>query len=103
VTAEAPAELSADLAGLPAWTLDEGQLGDLELLLSGALPPLHGFMSPAEVAAVTTGGRLLDGTPWPVPVTFEVPATRMPSPIACLTVKPSTTDPLAPGPKTRSP
>ncbi len=45
VTAEAPAGLSADLAGLPSWTLDEGQLGDLELLLSGALPPLRGFMS----------------------------------------------------------
>src|SRR5450759_3239536 len=35
--------------------------------------------------------------------TFEVPATRMPSPVACSTVKPSTTEPLAPGPETRSP
>ena len=67
----------ADLAGLPAWTLDEGQLGDLELLLSGALPPLRGFMTPAEVEAVTADGRLMDGTPWPVPVTFEVPASAI--------------------------
>ena len=77
MTAEAPAGLSADLAGLPAWTLDEAQLGDLELLLSGALPPLRGFMSPAEGDSVTATGRLLDGTPWPVPVTFEVPASAI--------------------------
>jgi sulfate adenylyltransferase len=77
VTAEAPIGLSADLAGLPAWILDEGQLGDLELLLSGALPPLRGFMTPAEVEAVTADGRLQDGTPWPVPVTFEVPASAI--------------------------
>ncbi len=77
MTAEAPAGLSADLAGLPAWTLDEAQLGDLELLLSGALPPLRGFMSPAGADSVTATGRLLDGTPWPVPVTFEVPASAI--------------------------
>ncbi len=77
MTAEAPAGLSADLAGLPAWTLDEGQLGDLELLLSGALPPLRGFMPPAEADSVTATGRLLDGTPWPVPVTLEMPASAI--------------------------
>ncbi len=75
MTAEAPAGLSADITGLPAWTLDEGQLGDLELLLSGALLPLHRFMTAAEADSVTAGGRLPDGTPWPVPVTLEVPAS----------------------------
>jgi sulfate adenylyltransferase len=77
VTAEASAGLSADITGLPAWTLDESQLGDLELLLSGALAPLRGFMSPAEVDSVTAEGRLPDGTAWPVPVTFEVPASAI--------------------------
>jgi sulfate adenylyltransferase len=77
VTAEASAGLSADITGLPAWTLDEGQLGDLELLLSGALAPLRGFMSPVEVDSVTAEGRLPDGTAWPVPVTFEVPASAI--------------------------
>jgi sulfate adenylyltransferase len=77
VTAEAPAGLSADIIGLPAWTLDEGQLGDLELLLSGALPPLRGFMTAAEADQVTDAGRLPDGTPWPVPVTFDVPASAI--------------------------
>jgi sulfate adenylyltransferase len=77
VTAEAPAGPSADITGLPSWTLDEGQLGDLELLLSGALPPLRGFMPAAEADSVTANGRLLDGTPWPVPVTFGVPASAI--------------------------
>jgi sulfate adenylyltransferase len=77
VTAEAPAGLSADIIGLPAWTLDESQLGDLELLLSGALPPLHGFMTAAEADSVTASGRLPDGTPWPVPVTLEVLASAI--------------------------
>jgi len=74
VTAEAPAGQPADLAGLPSWTLDEGQLGDLELLLSGGYAPLHGFMTAAEAASVTATGTLPDGTGWPVPITLQVPS-----------------------------
>jgi sulfate adenylyltransferase len=95
VTAEAPIGLTADLAGLPAWTLDEGQLGDLELLLSGALPPLRGFMTPAEVDAVTADGRLMDGTPWPVPVTFEIPASAIKPDAARLLLQDPEGTPLA--------
>jgi sulfate adenylyltransferase len=95
VTAEASAGPSADITGLPAWTLDEGQLGDLELLLSGALPPLHGFMSPAEVDSVTAEGRLPDGTAWPVPVTFEVPASAIKPDAARLLLQDPEGTPLA--------
>ena len=84
VTAEAPAGQPAGLAGLPSWTLDEGQLGDLELLLSGGYAPLHGFMTAAEAASVTATGTLPDGTPWPVPITLaravrQYPAGRHPA------------------------
>jgi len=65
--------LAAGLASLPSWTLDEGQLADLELLLSGAFAPLTGFMTAAEVASVCESGTLPDGTAWPVPVTLDVP------------------------------
>src|SRR5213080_4486566 len=41
-----------DITGLPSWTLDEGQLGDLELLLTGAFAPLTGFLNAADVAWV---------------------------------------------------
>ena len=95
MTAEASAGLSADITGLPAWTLDEGQLGDLELLLSGALPPLRGFMSPAEVDSVTAEGRLPDGTPWPVPVTLEVPASAIKPDAARLLLQDPEGTPLA--------
>jgi sulfate adenylyltransferase len=77
VTAEAPAGLSAEFASLPSLTLDEGQLGDLELLLTGAFAPLTGFMSGADVASVAERGTLADGTPWPAPVTLDVPAEAL--------------------------
>jgi sulfate adenylyltransferase len=78
VTAEAPAGLAADFASLPSWTLDEGQLGDLELLLLGAFAPLTGFLSSADVVSVIQRGTLADGTPWPVPVVLDVAADAVP-------------------------
>jgi sulfate adenylyltransferase len=78
MTAEAPAELTAEFASLPSLTLDDGQLGDLELLLNGAFAPLTGFMSGADVACVIERGTLADGTPWPTPVTLDVPAAALP-------------------------
>jgi sulfate adenylyltransferase len=79
VTAEAAAGLAADFAGLPSWTLTEAQLGDLELLLSGAYAPLAGFLTAADAASVEERGTLADGTPWPVPITLEVPAGAVPA------------------------
>jgi sulfate adenylyltransferase len=78
VAAEAVTGLDAGLASLPSWTLDEGQLADLELLLSGAFAPLTGFMTAAEVASVCESGTLPDGTAWPVPVTLDVPEDAVP-------------------------
>ena len=40
MTAEAAAGPALDITGLPSWTLDEGQLGDLELLLMGVFAAL---------------------------------------------------------------
>ncbi len=71
-------KLPAELADWPVWTLDGAQLGDLELLISGAFAPLDGFMDAADVAAVTERGTLADGTPWPVAVTLDVPASAVP-------------------------
>jgi sulfate adenylyltransferase len=58
--------------------LDDNQLGDLELLLSGAFAPLAGFMCAADVTAVEQAGTLADGTPWPILVTLEVPQDAVP-------------------------
>jgi sulfate adenylyltransferase len=62
------------LRDAPAYTPRVGELADLELLLTGAYAPLTGFMTRADLASLGRRGRLADGTPWPVPVTLQVPA-----------------------------
>jgi sulfate adenylyltransferase len=89
------ADLPAELAGWPACTLSETQLGDLELLTSGAFAPVRGFMDAADLAAVTERGTLADGTPWPVPVTLDVPAGAAPADAGHLVLQDSEGSPLA--------
>ena len=90
-----PPALPAELAGWPACTLGEDQLGDLELLTSETFAPVGGFMDAAEVAAVTERGTLPDGTPWPVPVTLDVPAGAAPSDAGHLVLQDQEGSPLA--------
>jgi sulfate adenylyltransferase len=104
----------AEFGAVPTCPLTPPQLGDLELLLSGAFAPLEGFMTAADVAAVTSSWRLADGTPFPAVVTLEVPAADIPAqtidgpdrllladpegtPIALLTIRERTA--LGPGPQ----
>ena len=79
LTAQSPPGLPEELAAWPVCTLDEAHLGDLELLTSGVFAPLDGFMGTADVAAVADRGTLADGTPWPFPVTLDVPADAVPA------------------------
>ena len=74
MTAGVHADAATGLAGWPSWTLDELQLADLELLLSGAFAPLSGYLSAADVSSVAVDAALADGTPWPFPVTLDVPS-----------------------------
>ncbi|HEX9065485.1 MAG TPA: adenylyl-sulfate kinase [Streptosporangiaceae bacterium] len=68
------AEAGAGHESLPSLTLSPAQLGDLELILSGAFAPLNGFMTRADAASVAEHATLADGTAWPVPVTLETDA-----------------------------
>jgi sulfate adenylyltransferase len=99
VTAQAQADPAAgqvgDLTEMPVWTLTPAQLADLELLLSGALAPLEGFMATADVAAVTESWQLADGTPFPVPVTLEVPDGAIPAGTGYLALSDPEGTPLA--------
>ncbi|RAY14330.1 adenylyl-sulfate kinase [Actinomadura craniellae] len=70
----AEAGLPDTLRDLPTWTPGAVELADLELLLAGVYRPLTGFLGSFDTAMVIAGGRLADGTPWPVPVTLAVPA-----------------------------
>jgi sulfate adenylyltransferase len=95
VTAEAAAGPAVDITGLPSWTLDDGQLGDLELLLLDAFAPLTGFLGPADVARVIEQGTLADGTPWPVPVVLDVPEDAVPASATKLALSDPEGTPLA--------
>jgi sulfate adenylyltransferase len=95
VTAEAAAGLAADFANLPSWTLDERQLGDTELLLTGAFAPLAGFLGTADVASVDARATLADGTPWPIPVVLDVPEGAAPPDAAKLALLDPEGTPLA--------
>ena len=79
MTAEAEAVSATELSSLPACTLSASQLGDLELLLSGVLAPLTGFMTAADAAAAARTWRLADGTPFPLPITLDLPASALPT------------------------
>lgn len=61
------------LRDAPSYTPRVHELADLELLLTEVYAPLTGFLSRDDLINVARTGRLVDGTPWPVPVTLEVP------------------------------
>lgn len=73
------AELRVGAAAWPSWRLTHRQLCDLELLACGGFSPLRSFLGKDDHRTVCEGGRLTDGTLWPIPVTLDVPgemATR---------------------------
>ncbi len=90
-----PDMLPAELATWPAWTPDEDQLGELELLTSGAFTPLSGYLTGADLTAVAARGQLADGTPWLVPVTLTVPAGAVPAEAGHLVLQDPEGSPLA--------
>lgn len=89
------AELPAELASWPAWAPAEEQLGELELITSGAFAPLTGYLTTADLAAVAARGELADGTGWPVPVTLTVPAAAVPAGAGHLVLQDPEGSPLA--------
>jgi sulfate adenylyltransferase len=69
----AEAERQADsLSGLPGIRLNEREACDLEMLGSGALSPLEGFMDRAAYEGVLDRMRLPEGPVWPLPVTLSL-------------------------------
>jgi sulfate adenylyltransferase len=94
-SARLPQDLPAELTDWPAWTLDDAQLGDLELITSGAFAPLAGYLGAADLAAVTARGTLADGTPWPVPVELSVPSEAVPASSSHLVLQDQEGSPLA--------
>ena len=90
-----PDALPAELAAWPAWTPGEEQLGELELLTSGAFAPLTGYLTAADLSSVAERGELADGTPWPVRVSLTVPADAVPADAGHLVLQDQEGSPLA--------
>ena len=63
---------------LPAITLNQRQLCDLELLLNGGFSPLEGFMNRDDYENVVQTMRLSDGTLWPIPIVLDIPERLLP-------------------------
>jgi sulfate adenylyltransferase len=59
---------------MPSLDLDWAQICQLELLLTGALSPLSGYMNRVEMTAVLSGLQLPDGRFWPQPILLAVAA-----------------------------
>ncbi|HEY3346272.1 MAG TPA: sulfate adenylyltransferase [Nitrospirota bacterium] len=57
--------------GLAKVTLSSRETGDLIMMGIGAFTPLTGFMGKADWQGVCDGMQLVDGTFWPIPITFS--------------------------------
>ena len=63
-----------DLDSLETVQLTSRELSDLDMLASGALSPLEGFMGQADYESVLENMRLANGLPWSLPVCLAVDA-----------------------------
>lgn len=73
-------DLLEEAASLPPFPLNERETCDLEMIGSGAMSPLEGFMSRPEYELVRDGMRLPQGPVWSLPVTLSLkPGMAQPS------------------------
>lgn len=71
---ERAAELKAASRDFPSLDLTARELGDIEMLATGAFSPLTTFMGRADYESVCSDMHLQDGTLWPLPIVLEAPA-----------------------------
>lgn len=65
-------ERPAGVESLETITLSAREVADLDMMASGALSPLRGFMGKADYERVVAEMKLADGTIWALPVTLAV-------------------------------
>src|SRR5262245_51667444 len=64
--------LAAEAASLPRIRMSDKQTADLDMIASGALSPLSGFMTRADYDSSVEHMHLANGLPWAMPVTLSV-------------------------------
>ncbi len=57
---------------LPVVTMNRRETSDLEMIATGAMSPLEGFMGREDYDHVCAHGRLSGGLPWTIPITLSV-------------------------------
>ena len=78
VAGDEAAALREEAEGLPRVHMSEKQTADLDMIASGALSPLTGFMVQADYDRVVSDMHLENGLPWALPVTLSVPEKPRP-------------------------
>jgi sulfate adenylyltransferase len=72
VSGDEAAGLAEEAAGLPRVRMSDKQTADLDMIASGALSPLTGFMTKANYTRSVEDMHLENGLPWAMPVTLSV-------------------------------
>ena len=72
LTGEPRQALIDALQTCPSVTLKPWEVADFEMIATGALSPLLGFMGHADYKSTLCDTRLADGLPWTIPVTLRV-------------------------------
>jgi sulfate adenylyltransferase len=72
LTGEPRQALIDALQTCPSVTLQPWEVADFEMIATGALSPLRGFMGLADYTSTLRDMRLDDGLPWTIPVTLRV-------------------------------
>jgi sulfate adenylyltransferase len=75
VVGEAASELLARASALSKVRLDPRAAADAELLATGALSPLRGFVHENDYRSIIEEMRLASGALFPIPITLTVPAS----------------------------
>jgi sulfate adenylyltransferase len=73
VSGDDAAALAEEAQGLPRLRMTEKQTADLDMIASGALSPLVGFMVQSDYEQVVEDMHLDSGLPWALPVTLSAP------------------------------
>ena len=72
LTGEPRQALIDALQTCPSVTLKPWEVADFEMIATGALSPLRGFMGLADYTSTLRDMRLANGLPWTIPVTLRV-------------------------------
>ncbi|MEO8607735.1 MAG: sulfate adenylyltransferase [Chloroflexota bacterium] len=73
---DAREEAAQRAATLEPIILSDLNLADLEMIATGGLSPLTGFMNEADYESVVTKKRLANGLPWTIPVMLTISAEQ---------------------------